>query len=282
MNENSNIFLEVKALYNSLNDIDRKIADLILKSPNDIVYSTISDISDFLGISETSIFRFCKKLGYKGFQVFKITLASQLNDDKNRSKMSVGEVENLSIIDDVFLTSIGTLQDTLQYVDRNKIEKASTLIGNARRVLFCGNGGSGIVALDAEHKFIRIGLNVSAYTDSHMQLMAISQMDEQDVVVIISHTGTNLDMLNLIDIAKQNKTSTVAITSYANTPICKNVDIAINVISAETQHQFEAFASRIAHLTILDTIYLNVVALFEIDAKKSVNNMRKAISIKRM
>ena len=88
--------------------------------------------------------------------------------------------------------------------------------------------------------------------------------------------------MNLLDIARENGTKSIAITSYAKSPVNEKADIAINVISQETKYQFEAFASRIAHLSVIDALYISVMLKREKETNDSIKKMRDAISSTRI
>lgn len=284
MESTSNVMLEIESMYMNFNKTERKIADYILNNPQKIIYSTISQVATELNVADSTIFRFCKKIDLKGFYDLKISLAAGSSSDAyNYSDAQIKDSDSEeSIINKVFNSNISALNDTMKIIDPKNIRNAVDYLLDADQIVFYGNGGSGIVAMDANHKFLRIGLKVSSYTDYHMQLMSVSQLTEKDVIVVISHSGSNLDILNLLDIAKGNGTKTIGITSFSKSPISEKVDIPINVISHETEHQFEAFASRIAHLAVIDVLY-NCTAVRRKELSDiAVKKMRNAISYTRI
>lgn len=280
-----NGILQIKSQYNTFNETERKIADYIINSTRDLIYSTISQVAEKLQVSDATIFRFCKKINLKGFQELKITLATELAEglDNNygNEQITKNDTEQ-TIINKVFKANITALSDTLVSVDSKLIEKASDAILSSDQIVFYGNGGSGIVAMDAHHKFLRTGLKVSVYTDSHLQLMSLAQLTKNDAIVIISHSGSNLNMINLLDIAKENGTKSIAITSFSKSPVAEKSDIHLNTISQETGYQLEAFASRIAHLTIIDALYMSVILKRKELTHNATQKMRNAIAYTRM
>lgn len=281
---NTNIILLIKSNYNLFNENEKNIADYILENPRRLINLTISQVAEELNLSDATIFRFCKKINLKGFQDLKITLATQANEiinNYNNGQVDEDDDEN-TIINKVFTNNITAIKDTLSSIDSKKFQLATRAILDAEQILFLGSGGSGVVANDAHHKFLRTGLKVFSYTDYHLQLMAVSQLTEKDLVIVISHTGSNLNIMNLVDLARENKVKTIGITSFSKSPINSKVDISLNSISQETQYQFEAFASRIAHLSIIDALYISVMMKRQDQTNTSIKKMRDAISITRM
>lgn len=284
MNQTPNIILQIKSQYNTFNETEKKVAEYIVNNPNGIVYSTISQVAEKIDVADATIFRFCKKIDLKGFQDLKITLATEFTNKSNSyANEQIGENDDeQSIIKKVFNANITALNDTLLSIDPNIIEKAANAILEADQIVFYGNGGSGAVAMDAHQKFLRTGLKVSVYTDNHLQLMSVAQLTEKDLIIVFSHSGSNLNMMNILDVAKENGTKSIGITSFSKSPIGEKVDISINAISQETGYQFEAFASRIAHLTIIDSIYISVILKRKESTDAAIKKMRNAISFTRI
>lgn len=280
MTSTPRVFIEIKSQYSSFNETEKKIADYFLNNPQELIHSTISQVADKLELADSTIFRFCKKINFKGFHDLKISLATDFIDDTNNypNEQILDSDSELTIINKVFRTNISVLNDTLSSIDPVCIEKAVDLLLNADQIVFYGNGGSGIVAMDAHHKFLRAGLKVTSYTDYHMQLMSVAQLTEKDVIVVISHSGSNLSMMNILDIAKENGTKSIGITSFSKSPINEKVDISLNVISHEIEYQFEAFASRIAHLSIIDVLYISTTLKRKELSDIAIKKMRDAIS----
>lgn len=285
MKSTPHVFIEIKSQYSSFNDTEKKIADFILNNPRKLIHSTISQVADKLAVADATIFRFCKKINFKGFHDLKISLATEFSQETSHYYINeqIEQTDNASTFTSkVFKANILALNDSLRSINSKSIQQAVDALLAAEQIVFYGNGGSGIVAMDAQHKFLRTGLKVSAYTDNHMQLMSIAQLTEKDLAVVISHSGSNLNMMNILDIAKENGTQTIGITSFSKSPIDEKVDISLNVISQETEYQFEAFASRIAHLTMIDVLYIGVILNKKEFSDLALQKMRNAISYTRL
>lgn len=284
MRSNPEAIIQIKSGYNNFNSTEQRIAQYIIDNPSLVVHSTISQVAEVLGVADATIFRFCKKNGFKGFQDLKIRLATELSDGirSYANEQISADDSQKSIVEKVFKANITALSDTLASLSAEKMELAVDIILSSNRIVFYGNGGSGAVATDAHHKFLRTGLNVCSYTDNHMQLMSAAQLGKDDAVIVISHTGSNLDMMRLLDIARANGTKSIGITSFLKSPVSDRVDVLLNAVSQETEYQFEAFASRIAHLSIIDALYISTSLKRKDLTHEAVLKMREAISITRI
>jgi RpiR family transcriptional regulator, carbohydrate utilization regulator len=273
----------IRSHYSQFSEKEKMIADFIIANPEKIIHSTISGVAEDLGVADATVFRFCKRLGFKGYQAMKISLASDLVTPIKDIHETINEEDSEGIIaQKVFRSNIRTLEDSSRMLDEGMFTKAVQGMLSARRIEFYGTGGSGFVAMDAHHKFLRTGMTTTAYNDSHMQLISASQLTEEDVIVFISHSGSNKDLLEVLDVAKKNRVTTIAITHFAKSPLSNGVDIPLFTVSQETEYRSEALASRISQLSIVDALYVNTMMKRKELSKDSLLKMRDAISIKKI
>ncbi|WP_457330942.1 MurR/RpiR family transcriptional regulator [Salibacterium sp. K-3] len=274
----------IQALYTQMSAKEKRIADYIMEDPQRIIHSTINTIADDLDVADATVFRFCKTIGFKGYQAMKIALATENTSStvKDIHETIQEEDTNQTIIEKVFHANTRTIEDTLQLLDPSQVEMAVHAMLNARRTEFYGNGGSGVIAVDAHHKFMRTGLETAAYQDAHFQLMAASLLTPEDVVFLISHSGTNKDILLALETAQEKGATTISITSVQKSPLSKQADISLHTASQETDYRSEALSSRLAQLSIFDALYVCVSMQRKDDMQSSLQNIREAISKKRM
>ncbi|MGM0922621.1 MAG: MurR/RpiR family transcriptional regulator [Bacillota bacterium] len=269
----------IRSHYARLSEKEKKIADYILENPKEIIHSTINEVADNLGVAEATVFRFCKRIDFKGYQAMKIALASEIMSPIQQILEEINENDNeKAVAEKVFHSNIRTLENTLQILDFSSIKKAAGILTNANHVNFYGTGGSAIIAMDAYHKFIRTGISAYAFIDSHFQLMSASQLTDRDVAVVISHSGTNKDTIKVMNTAKKNGAKTIGITGFPKSPIGQNADVTLFTSSEETEYRSEALASRIGQLSLIDALYVNMMISNKDDAKKSLEKVRDAIS----
>ncbi|MDC3412199.1 MurR/RpiR family transcriptional regulator [Aquibacillus sp. 3ASR75-11] len=278
-----NVLNRIRSSYRSFSDKEKLIADYILENPKKIVHQTINQIADDLMIADATVFRFCKRLGFKGYQALKIALASEIVNPIQDIHETINESDSeLEITKKVFQSNLKAIEYTRDLQNNESISKALTAIEKAKSINFYGNGGSGIVALDAQHKFMRTGLPTHAFTDTHLQIMSASQLDQHSVAVFISHSGSNKDLLDIIDVAKENEATTIGVTNFGKSPLSKTVDICLYTAAQETEYRSEALASRIAELSIIDALYVNYSVRKKEQSKQALTKMREAISRRRL
>ncbi|WP_010529986.1 MurR/RpiR family transcriptional regulator [Lentibacillus jeotgali] len=283
VNDNQHCLASIRSNYGKFSDKEKAIADFILENPQKIIHHTINQVSEKLGIAESTVFRFCQRIGFKGFQAMKISLAAEIVTPIKDIHEKINEEDSIgTVTEKVFRSNVKTIEDTLHIQDGMMIEEAVEAILRANKVQFFGNGGSALVALDAYHKFIRSGIDVSANLDSHMQIMSASQMTSDDLAVLISHSGSTKDLLDILQVLQENEVEIIAITNFAKSPLTKEADISLYTVAEETDFRSEALSSRIAQLSIIDALYTNVMIANNESGQEALQKMRKSISLKRL
>ncbi|MGE6490420.1 MurR/RpiR family transcriptional regulator [Exiguobacterium sp. NPDC077395] len=281
--ETMNGTARIRGAYSTLSKKEQRIADYILKQPEQIIHHTINQVADDLDVAESTVFRFCQRVGFKGYQALKIALASDVVAPLQDIHEDITETDTaLEIAEKIFSTNGKTIESTRQILEGDSLEKTVELFLGACRIEFFGSGGSAVVALDAYHKFVRSGLQVSAILESHMQLMSASQLTTDDVAVVISHSGASKETLDIAKLLKEKGVPTVAITNYAKSPLSKIADVSLYTVSQETAFRSEALASRIAELSLIDALFTAVMMRRGDAARASLQQMREAIANRRV
>ncbi|WP_019534760.1 MurR/RpiR family transcriptional regulator [Paenibacillus ginsengihumi] len=249
----------IEATQQYFTDTEKKIAEFLLSKPDEIIRLSITELSEKTTSSDSSIIRFCRKIGYKGYQEMKIDVARSLSTPTKQLHEDINDEDSIGAIKEkIFTAASSTILDTLQILDDQQLQGAIDALKKARRIMIVGNGASGMVALDAHHKFLKIGIPVISYLDNHMQLMGASMLSQDDVMIAISHSGTNKDILSAISLCKERKTTVIAITNFSKSPLTKQADFSLFTFSKETRFRTDATASRIAQLTIIDVLVTGV------------------------
>lgn len=268
--------------YNRLRKSEMKVADIILEHPEDAIHFSVSELAEQAGVSDPTVIRFCRSLGFKGFQDFKISLAQSVIPEIRNIHETVNKGENVpDLVRKVFDANIAAVQSTLDTLDPASIERAIRELSGARRIMFFGLGNSAVVAKDAYHKFFRIGIPCEWFEDSHMAMMAAAIMQPGDVLVVISHSGSSMDIVEALEVASKAGAATIAIVSHHKSPVSAKASCTLCVASTETGYKFEPMASRIAQLSVIDVLAVGVSLLHSEEYIGNIEKSRKALVRKR-
>lgn len=265
-----------------LRESEKKVAQHVLEAPEKVIYQSISELAENAGTSEPTVLRFCRALGFRGYHDLKIRLAQDLVPEvKNIHEDVTPGDDAAALIRKVLNANTIAISSTADVLDPAKMDRAIQALARARHIDFFGLGGSGAVAMDAFHKFFRLGIPCGWQSDSHMQAMSAALMTPRNVVVAISHSGSTKDIVESLEIAKASGATTIAIVSHRKSPVASLADIALCVQAKETGFKPEPMSSRIAHLCVIDVLAVGVALKRSRDFVASVQKTRKALVGKR-
>lgn len=234
------------------------MADFILRDPAATLPLRISDLASLADVSEPTVIRFCRALGFDGFQSFKLQLAQFLGSSGNYVQFSVSDKDSVADVNrKVFDSTIGSLLSVRDEVDPQALELAISALSSAKRVEFYGFGASGSVAIDAQHKFFRLQVSAAAYTDPHIQHMSAISLKKDDVVVAISQSGRTKALIQSVNLAREAGATVIGLVPRG-TPLADLCDLPIHINVEESELVFTPVSSRIAHLVVIDVLAMGV------------------------
>jgi len=272
----------IREKYSDLRIAEQKAAKYILENPMDIIHFSITELAESSKVSETTIFRLCNKLEYKGYQDLKISLAGAIVKPMENIHEDIKENDDMyMIMHKVLNCNIYSIEKTMKINKSKELEKAVELILNADQLMFFGMGGSATIAADAYHKFIRTGIKCVCNSDSHWQAMFASIAKENDTLIAFSNSGSNKDLIETINIARKKGVKIISVTSYVKSPIAKVSDIVLESYGKEAMYRSEAMESRITSLILMDCLYLGVALKRKDEMLNTLKKIREGIAVKR-
>ncbi|MDI6813589.1 MAG: MurR/RpiR family transcriptional regulator [Desulfitobacteriaceae bacterium] len=139
----------LRGIFPALTAAEGRVAETILENPQQIIHLSITELADRANSAEATIFRLCKRLGYGGYQSFKIALASDLVTPMQNIHEAIGLEDSLhTIVAKVFHSNMEALQDTLKVISEEGLQQTVEALNHAPRIEFYGLGGSAPIAMD--------------------------------------------------------------------------------------------------------------------------------------
>lgn len=278
------VLTQLRAIYTQLSGKEQQIADYMLEHASQIIHLSITELADQCQVADATVFRLCRRLGFRGYQAFKIALASEVTNPKQtiHQEINLDDDDLGSIAEKIFTANMDTIRDTQQIIEKDELAKIVSCLEKANRIEFYGSGGSAVIAQDAYHKFMRTGIPCVHHADAHYQVMSASLLTQGAVVVGISHSGSNKDILEALRIAKKAGAKTIGITSYGKSPLVRLADMCLYTTSRETVFRTEALSSRLAQLSLIDLLYVAVSLRRQDTTIANIQHIREAISLKRL
>ena len=274
------ILAKLRGIYNSLSGSEKLAASYILERPDDVIHYSITEFAKHCGASEATIYRLCKKLGFNGYQHFKIILARELSFPKEEIVSTSDKKDFHEFIESIFIENSNLIKDTHELLDFDSLNSAVKILLNSSRMLFFGVGRSGALAQDASLRFALLGFHSAHYVDPHAQVMVAASLTSNDVVVGISHSGMIRDIVKSLQVAHDSGAKTVAITSGIDSPITKVADVSL-YCAAGKKHPSDFSVSRIGELVIIDILYKAVLFHIKERLNPHLENLNEILKPKR-
>jgi RpiR family transcriptional regulator, carbohydrate utilization regulator len=271
------ILQTTSSLLAELKPSEKKVANYVLKHYETVLNQSIASVAAKSKVSEPTVIRYCRSIGCKGFQDFKIQLASSSAKGTPYIHESIGESDDVKLMAEKICNySSNSLRIVNENLNIKLVEKAIELLEKARRIEIYGSGTSGIVALDAQHKFFHTGANSVAYRDTHMQMMSASTLGPEDVALLFSYTGRSKNIVDAARLAKKQGSITIGVTRK-NSPLQKLCNPAILIPKIEDTSIFSPMVSRICQLIIVDILATGVAQRRGKRFKQNLKKIKKSI-----
>ncbi|EHD04495.1 Phosphogluconate repressor HexR [Salmonella enterica subsp. enterica serovar Urbana str. R8-2977] len=211
--------------------------------------------------------RFCRSMNTRGFPDFKLHLAQSLANGTPYVNRNVDEDDSVeAYTGKIFESAMASLDHVRQSLDKSAVNRAVDLLTQAKKIAlftdpgkknlkiaFFGLGSSAAVAHDAMNKFFRFNVPVIYSDDIVLQRMSCMNCNDDDVVVLISHTGRTKSLVELAQLARENDAMVIALTS-AGTPLAREATLAITLDVPEDTDIYMPMVSRLAQLTVIDVL----------------------------
>jgi len=247
--------LRIKSAAEMFKPAERCVAEFVLANAEQVMHMSVSEAARDIEVGESTVIRFCRALGYKGYQEFKLRLAQDLVEPVEFIHANISFADSTAdLAQKVFQTNIKAVADTMKALDPEMVEIAAKALAEAGRVDIYGVGYSSFTALDAKLKFVRLGLIADSYGDAHLQAMAAASLKKGDVAIGISHSGSTKDVVDALASARKSGAATIAITNFSPSPITRASDVVLLTASPESPLGGEVLTSRIAQLCVLDVL----------------------------
>jgi len=274
------MLLKIKSAREGLRKSEQKVADVIIADPDGSVQSSIQAIATRSGVSEPTVIRFCRALDCVGFQQFKLRLAQDLASRGTFFYQNVtSEDTSKELAGKLLDGAIASLVQIRNQMDDKALESAITMYQKCHRVELYGSGGSAVVAEDAQQKFFRLGKPAIAYSDPHIQHAAAALLDENALVIAISHSGRSSDILKTVEIARETRAKVISITA-TKSPLSQASDVALTVDVNEDSDIFSPVKSRLGQMVVLDILAVGIAVRGGEEMLQQLARARRAIDFK--
>jgi len=248
---------KILCVYKTLHEAEKKIADYVINNKEKVIEMTVSELAAQSSVSEATIVRFCKKCDLKGFYDLKINIAKEMVNSKSSKVSNELDSNNISqSLQNILANKIEELKQTISMIREEDIKKILDSIKGARIVQFAAVGNTIPVAMDGAYKFNQLGISSVTNTVWETQLAFAYTLTKDDVVIVISNSGSSKDLVTLLNIANERQATTISVTNHENSPVANTSKYHINTSTREKLFLDEFSFSRVSAMVVIETLYL--------------------------
>jgi len=248
----------IRQLQPELTPAEQRVASLVLEQPRLVLNEPIAGISKLADVSQPTVIRFCRSLGFLGLADFKLKFASSLTGSiPVRHSQVRGSDSTHDLSAKVIDNTVSAILKFRDQLDVRAIDRAIELVSRAKRIEFYAMGNARVVALDGQHKFFRFRIPTALYGDSHLFSLAADLLGPGDVVIAISNSGRLPELLAAVDKARAAGADVIAISS-SDSPLARRASVVLAVDHAEDNTSFLSMISRVLQLLLIDIMAVGV------------------------
>lgn len=259
MKGNQSVVGTICSSYDSYFDAEKKIADCIIERKEDVIDMTVAELAKASGTSDATVSRFCRRCGFKGFQHLKMSLAREVLEERGKSIQVSNDILREDIgqsLQNILANKVAELTQTVEMMDPKKLEEILACLETARTVQVAAVGNTIPVALDFSFKLNQLGIPAVSGTIWETQMAYTLNMKQGDVVVVISNSGMSRRLLTLVEGAKENGVTVIAVTNSPESPVAAVSDYHITTATREKLLLDEFCFSRVSATMVAEVLYL--------------------------
>ena len=276
---NKSCLTVIKQKYSTLTTVEKKIADYISENSQSVISMPVAEFAENAGVVKSAIIRCCKTLGFEGYSELKIALAMELSKNKQLGFVPYIDKNDKvhDIVEKVFSANVKTLHDTADELNISTVEKIVDVIDSSNVIYVYGIGTSAIIAADFQYRLTQIGYTAICFTDVPSMKVSTLNIKEGDFAFGVSNSGQTVATTDALTLAKEMGAKTACITGFPDSLITKICDLPLVISSDEIQYPIEAISSRIAQISVLDSIIISLSARHFEDAVNRSKRTREFV-----
>ena len=270
--EKNTVWENTKQNYSQLFAAEAKVADFILGNPHKAVTANVSETAELSGVSDATVVRFCKRIGYAGFYEMKLRLSHDMGSNK-----AAGE-EPAQMPQKPFLLMESNLSNMSKQIDEAVLKKCAAAIDKSSTVFVIGNGYTKILAYDIIYRLTRKGIRCSGggYAETDMENLCLGKAG--DVAIFLSRSGEDKKTYQEMEFAKSRGLLTISLTDARKCPLAQLSDISLATGVEQKAGYYAHNSGSCLYMMILTEVLLGYVT----DKRADKNYLDQVISQERL
>ncbi|RDY27495.1 MurR/RpiR family transcriptional regulator, partial [Lachnotalea glycerini] len=222
MNSELTVLELIKDNYQEIFSAERKVADFILKNPENAVNSNVSELAQKSGVSDATIIRFCKHIGFQGYYQMRIQLSADLG--RHSAANMLNEIDESDPVSSMFQRFANNLIEIGRNISVKEMEYCVGLINGADHVHLIAVGNTSPHAMYMGFRLERLGVHATYNMLPEYMMNHINLAKENDIIIALSESGSSKQIIQMLDFAKRKGLKNIVITGYRHSPVSKYAD----------------------------------------------------------
>lgn len=259
------LILKIEERYADMRTSEQKAADYVMQHMDAIPKMSLGKIASECNVSEPTVLRMVKALGYQGLREFRNAVITALATTKQEHQSPILYGYSLNKEDKLYdiprkvvTTTTKILEENLKSISIKTYENVIKAIKNARMIDIYSVENSNVIAKDLLTKLLYLGFCCRHMDDTYHQRISASNLTSEDVAIGISYSGCSEDTIQAMKSAKKSGATTIAITNFKDAVISKYADLLI-CTSQDQQFYGDAIFSRASQIVLVDMIYMGLI-----------------------
>ena len=260
--------------YDGFFEAEKKIADYMMEHKAEVVDMTVGELAKASGTSDATVSRFCRRCGFKGFHSLKLALAREVLEEERGDVNVSNDIDRHDLsqsLQNILANKVAELTETVNMMKPENLEQILDKLEHARMVQLAAVGNTIPVALDGAFKFNQLGIAAVAGDIWESQTAYTFNLGPEDVILIISNSGSSKRLMTLAQGAKENGCTLILITNNSNSPLAAISDYRIVTATREKLLTEEFWFSRVTATAVMEILYLLLMA----GKKDAVDHIRR-------
>lgn len=249
-----------KENYKTLTRVEKKIAEFFIKNPKKVVILSALELGKKIGVSDASILRFSKMMGFQKFNDFKNYVALGLSEGNPKERI-IKNWDNFNSDSDIANKMVNAdlknMQEFLMNIDFNQIESLVEMMEKAGKIYFLGIGSSRAICQFMYWHTKRFGFSAEQIHEGGLGLYeTLSHLKKGDLLVVFAFPRFLNDELKALQFSKEKGAKIATITDHFFSEISFLSDLVFKV-AVENEGFFNSY------IVPLELCNIILTALFE-------------------
>ena len=264
----------------NLTPTETQMAHVVLDMGDRLQSVSIKEFARAAHVSIASVHRFCKKLGLEGFKELKVEIARSMARQGRNADVDINfpfgpDEETSRIVSTMGSVYAATVRDTSEVLDIDQLERATELIGSARKIGIFTQSHNLHPAQMFCDRLLSIGRDAFCHQDVERQYRSALVSDERDVAVFISYSGLAPDINRKLALLTERNVPVVYIGTAAARR--RHPGLAAYLLVGDREHLQERITQFASHISVQFVLDILFSCVFAADYDRSATFLKGAL-----